>query len=85
MLGFSARDGFRLSGAALDPLAFAHLLLDDLRERGEARDAWIVRQSTPTVVFALTPERAQAALTEAIREGRLRRSYFNGEPRVLLP
>ncbi len=85
ILGGTARDGLILTGSALDPLAFAHLLLDDLKVRREAPDTWIMRNSTPVVTFALTEERARTALESAIRAGRLRRSYFNGEPRILAP
>jgi hypothetical protein len=81
----TVRTGLRLADRSIDALAFAHLLLDDLRQRAEAPDRWIVYESTPVVIFALGEVRARAALEEAIAAGRLRRSYLNGEPRVLRP
>ena len=81
----TVRTGLRLTDRSVDGLAFAHLLLDDLTQRSEAPDRWIVHESTPVVVFALGELRARTALEDAIAAGRLRRSYLNGEPRVLAP
>lgn len=81
----SWRSGLSVVGAAsLHPKAFAHLLIDDLRVRGDATDAWIATESTPTVVFALQPDRVHLLLDEIVELGLVRRSYLAGRPRVLL-
>ncbi len=79
-----SRDGsFEVLRTSPAPIAFYYLLCDDLAERREASDAWIASSSLAAVIFALTPEQVRRYLTQLVEEGRLRRSYYGGEPRIL--
>jgi len=72
-----------LTGRVPAPLALAYLIDDDLRERREASDAWLVSASLAATLFALTPSAMRAAIESLVVQGRLRRSYYAGEPRIL--
>jgi hypothetical protein len=79
-----SRDGsFEILRTSPSPIAFYYLLGDDLAERREATDAWIVSSSLPAAMFALTPEQVVRYLKTLVEVGRLRRSYYGGEPRIL--
>ncbi len=72
-----------LTGRVPVPLAVAYLIDDDLRERREASDAWLASASLAAIVFALTPSAMLGAIESLVAQGRLRRSYYAGEPRIL--
>jgi hypothetical protein len=64
-------------------VAALHLICDDLRDRREAADAWLFTRSLAAALFAIRPNDFAHILEELIAAGRLRRSYYAGEPRVL--
>jgi hypothetical protein len=75
---------FALIATDLDPIAFYDALRDELVTRGELRDGWIAREATPTLIYALSSQRVGSIIESLVQMGRLRRSYFSGEPRVLV-
>jgi len=80
----SNRDGsIELEEKRPAAIALYHLFLDDLAERREASDAWLARESTAAAIFALSPETVRESIEELVALGRLTRSYYSGEPRVL--
>ncbi len=64
-------------------LAIFHLLRDDLHERQEASDDWLAASSLAAILFALPPEVMRTQIDKLVVMGRLRRSYYSGEPRIL--
>jgi hypothetical protein len=63
--------------------AVFHLICDDLRDRREASDTWLFARSLAAALFAIRPNDFAHILEDLIASGRLRRSYYAGEPRVL--
>ena len=64
-------------------VAVLHLICDELRDRREATDTWLFAHSVAGSLFALRPNDFAHILEELIAAGRLRRSYYSGEPRIL--
>jgi hypothetical protein len=72
-----------LTGHVPAQLALFYLLRDELRERQEATDVWLATRSRAALLFALSPETMRAQIEDLVTSGRLTRSYYSGEPRIL--
>ncbi len=78
-----AKASFEFTGRVPSRLALFHVLRDELRERREATDAWIANASLAAALFAVEPETMRAQVEALVADGRLQRSYYAGEPRIL--
>lgn len=69
-----------------DPLAFGWLLAYAMvrAHRTEAPESWARTESSPAVLFAVTPDYAGEGLEAAIRADLLRRGFLAGSPRLHL-
>ena len=78
------RDG-ALSLANFRPSALAvfHVINEDLRSRREATDAWLATESMASALYAFEPGVVRDYIEQLVAMGRLQRSYYGGEPRVL--
>ena len=63
--------------------ALFHLIRDELHERDEATDEWLATQSRAATLFALPPDVMRRHIESLVRDGRLKRSYYSGVPRIL--
>jgi hypothetical protein len=64
-------------------VAVLHLIRDELDTRREASDSWLASNSLAAAIFAIDPATFSDILENLIASGRLQRSYYAGEPRVL--
>ncbi len=78
-----ARAPLELTGRVPSALALLHLLQDDLRDRQEATDTWLATSSLAATIFAVPPALMREQIEMLVAGGRLRRSYYGGEPRIL--
>ncbi len=72
-----------LTGRVPAAAALADLIDTELRQRREAPDRWLASESLAAAIFAIPPAPMQAVIETLVNEGRLRRSYYSGEPRII--
>jgi hypothetical protein len=65
------------------PIAVWHILRDELDLRREASDTWLAQHSLAAAIFAIDQATFADIVEILIEAGRLRRSHYAGEPRVL--
>jgi hypothetical protein len=66
-----------------DVLAIYHLIRDDLRDRREASDTWLAAGSLAATLFAIDARAMHDHIDALVAAGRLQRSYYAGQPRIL--
>lgn len=77
----------RARHARPDPLAFAHLVVLQMRRdaRTEASEGWFLSQSEPARLFAVSEAEARRAIELGVDRGLFARSTLAGAPRLRLP
>lgn len=73
---------FRVRRGRPDPLAFAWVLARELREQGEASEAWAARDSFAARLFAPRPDYAATCVDAGVTAGLLRRGHLLGQARL---
>ena len=77
----------RARHARPDPLAFAHLVVLQMRRdaRTEAPETWFLHQSEPALLFAVSEAESRRAIELGVEHGLFARSTLAGVPRLRLP
>jgi hypothetical protein len=73
----------QLTGRVPAAAALADLIDTELLQRREAPDRWLSSESLAAAIFAIPAEPMQTVIEALVNEGRLRRSYYSGEPRII--
>jgi hypothetical protein len=73
---------FRVCHGRPDPIAFAWVLGRELGERGDASEAWAIRDSFATRLFAPRPDYAAACVDAGVSANLLRRSHLMGQSQL---
>ncbi|MBN2195251.1 MAG: hypothetical protein JW751_20710 [Polyangiaceae bacterium] len=75
---------YRVCHGRPDPLAFAWVVADELRGRGEASEAWALRSSFAARLFAPGPDYAAVCLDAGVSARLLYRSHLVGQAELHL-